>query len=71
MQVTVKKVKDAAPMGKYKPTTVDATKSSADFRLVDVSGSKNFIVWKDGRGESVTLRQLQKLQSVHTWAPDF
>ena len=71
MRVIVKKVKDAAPMGEYKQTAIDAAKSSVDFRLVDVSGSKNFIVWKDGRGESVTSRRLQKLQAVHTWAPDF
>lgn len=68
--VTFRKVKDAQPMGEYKPTSVDEAKKAADFRLIAV-GTKNDIVWKDGRRESVTRRQLAKLQAAHTWATDF
>lgn len=68
---TVRKIKDAQPMGKYKPTNIDEQKRAADFRLIDVSGKLNVIVWKDGRSERVTDRQLSKLQSAHSWATDF
>jgi hypothetical protein len=71
MQVTVRKVKDAQPMGQYIPTIIDAAKKAVDFRLVDVSGVKNVIVWGDGRSERVTDKQLAKLQSIHSWATDF
>ena len=68
---TVRKVKDAQPMGQYKPTGVDEQKRSADFRLVDVSGNMSVIVWNDGRSERVTDRQLSKLQDAHSWATVF
>ena len=51
------------------PTTVDAAKAAADFRLLQVA--PNVIRWRDGRTERVTERQLRKLQAAHTWAPDF
>ncbi|UIF89412.1 hypothetical protein [Cupriavidus sp. UYPR2.512] len=70
-ETTVRKIKDAQPMGQYKPTAVDEQKRAADFRLVDVCGSKNVIVWKDGRCECVTDRQLSKLKEAHSWATDF
>jgi hypothetical protein len=70
MQVTFIKTQDAQPMGEYKPTAVDDAKKNADFRLVAV-GTKNTIIWKDGRTELVTRKQLAKLQASHTWAPDF
>jgi hypothetical protein len=58
-------------MGEYKRTAVDDAKANADFRLLDVSGTKKVIAWKDGRREYVTNRQLAKLQATYTWAPDF
>ena len=69
--MSITKTKDAQRMGQYKPTGVDAAKAAAAFRLVDVAGRLNFIVWSDGRGERVTDRQLAKLQSFHAWAADF
>ena len=63
------KTKSAAPMGVYKPTGLDAVKASVDFRLTQVSPA--YIVWKDGRGEKVTDRQLAKLQAAHSWTTDF
>ena len=71
--VTVRFVRSVPdfPMGEYKPTVIDAAKAAADFRLVDVSGPKNRIVWRDGRAEAVTDARLAKLQQVHTWATDF
>lgn len=71
MEATIRKVKDAEPMGEYTPTAVDAAKASADFRLVDVTCAKKVIVWKDGRTERVTSRQLAKLQAAHSWVTDF
>lgn len=67
----IRKVKDAQPMGQYKPTPVDARKAAADFRLVDVSGAKNVIVWRDGRSERVSDRRLATLKASHSWATDF
>jgi hypothetical protein len=66
----VRKVQDAQPMGNYVATAVDAAKRAVDFRLTDI-GSKNTIIWKDGKVEMVTDRTLEKLQAKHTWAPDF
>lgn len=71
MKATCTKIQDAQPLGEYTPTTVDAEKKAADFRVVDVSTSKKFIRWRDGRGEYVTGRQLTRLQALHSWAPDF
>jgi hypothetical protein len=71
MGATIRKVKDHQSMGTYSPTAVDVAKASVDFRLVDVSGPKNGIVWKDGRREQVTDGQLSKLQAKHSWATDF
>ncbi|KAF7956343.1 hypothetical protein AWV80_38765 [Cupriavidus sp. UYMU48A] len=68
---TLRKVKDAQPMGQYKPTAVDARKAGADFLLVDVSGAENVIVWRDGRSERVSDRRLATLQASHSWATDF
>lgn len=70
MQVAFVKTKDAQPVGEYKPTAIDDLKSTVDFRVVGV-GSKNSIAWKDGRMESVTDRQLEKLQKSHSWTTDF
>lgn len=69
MTASVIKTKSAQPMGTYQPTSVDAAKAAADFRLLQVS--PYFIAWKDGRRETVTSRQLKKLQATHTWATDF
>lgn len=69
-QVTCRLVRKAQPMGKYKPTSADAAKAAADFRLTAV-GKKNTIVWADGRSEQVTDAKLTKLQSAHTWTTDF
>jgi hypothetical protein len=55
----------------YQPTTVDAAKAAADFRVLDVSTARKFIAWNDGRREYVTARQLKTLQASHTWATDF
>lgn len=66
---TITKTKSAEAIGTYAPTTIDVAKAAADFRLVQVG--PNYIVWRDGRGERVTERQLTKLQASHTWACDF
>lgn len=63
------KIKDAQPMGDYKPTTVDQIKASADFRIINLG--PNIIAWQDGRRERITDRQLDKLQKSHSWAADF
>lgn len=63
-------IRTAQPMGIYKPTSVDAAKAAAAFRLVAV-GKQNSIVWADGRGELVTDAKLAKLQEVNTWTTDF
>lgn len=67
MQTTITKIKDAQEFGVYSPTTVDFAKDTADFRIIDLG----YIRWKDGKGESVTKKQLEKLQKIHTWATDF
>lgn len=64
------KTKDAQPMGEYKPTELDSKKKACDFLLTGV-GSKNRIVWADGKAEYVTDRRLQNLQNQFTWATDF
>lgn len=71
MSATITKTKDAQPMGEYVPTLVDARKAAADFRLTACFGSKNAIVWNDGRCETVTNRRLATLQASHAWATDF
>ena len=69
-QATCRLVRKAQPMGEYKPTSVDAAKAAAEFRLTAV-GKKNTIVWANGRAEQVTDAKLTKLQAAHTWATDF
>ena len=70
MTATCTLIRTAQPMGQYKETNIDATKAAAAFRLVAV-GSKNSIVWSDGRAELVSDSKLAKLQAAHTWATDF
>lgn len=65
----ITKVKSAQKMGRYKETSEDKRKKSADFRLLQVS--PNVIRWKGGKTETVTARTLKKLQETHTWATDF
>lgn len=60
----------AQPMGQYRPTSVDASKAAAAFRLTSV-GKKNTIVWASGASEQVTDAKLSKLQSAFAWAADF
>lgn len=71
MQTTCTLIRKAQPMGEYEQTAVDATKAVVDFRLTDVTGPKNRIIWKDGRSESVTDDKLKQLQAAHTWTTDF
>lgn len=71
MEVIFKKMQDAQPMGEYKRTPIDDAKANADFRLIDVSGTKKLIQWKSGLLEKVSSRQLAKLQAIHTWVTDF
>ena len=55
----------------YKTTSVDTNKENADFFLISV-GSKPIINWKGGKIERLKSRKaLEKLQKIHTWAPDF
>ena len=68
-KTTIRKVKSHQPMGKYKETSVDKQKKSADFKLLQVSPYG--IQWKNGKTETVTARALKKLQKTHTWATDF
>ena len=58
-------------LGEYRETAVDRQKAAADFLILDVSGSRNTIRWRDGRIELVTDRQLDRLQARHTSATDF
>lgn len=67
--VTFIKTQNAQPTGVYQPTTVDAAKGAADFRILQVGPI--VIRWQDGRTETVTKRQLAKLQTVHTSMTDF
>jgi len=67
MQSTLIKIENAPTVGEYKATGVDTMKAQADFLLKDLS----YIVWKDGRGQRVTKRELTKLQKTFTWATDF
>lgn len=46
-------------------------KNTADYRLVDVSGSKNIIIWKDGTMEKVTDAKLERLEKKYIWVTDF
>lgn len=69
--VSITYVRAAQPAGQYKTTGFDIEKAAAEFLLTDISGSRNVIVWRDGRTEKVTDRSLQKLQAAHTWATDF
>lgn len=70
MTTTCTLIRTAQPMGQYKATSIDAAKAAAAFRLVAV-GSKNSIVWQDGRTELVSDSKLAKLQAANTWATDF
>lgn len=66
---TMTKTQDAQPAGEYKPTAQDAEKEAADFRLLQCA--PYVIRWKDGRTETITGRQLAKLQKLHTWKTDY
>ena len=61
------KTHEAQQMGQYKPTSIDAAKAAADFRIV----CDGVIVWRDGDKQRVTKRELAKLCAQHTWATDF
>jgi len=67
--VTITKVKDAPKTGEYKPTSIDKQKTEVDFKLVQTS--PYYIVWKNGEGQTVNKRQLNKLQKEYTWTTDF
>lgn len=67
--VTFVKTAEAQPMGQYKPTLVDAHKSTVDFRLIQVS--PKVIAWKGGAIQKVTDRKFETLTTLHTWATDF
>ena len=69
VKTTIRKTRTHQPMGKYKATSVDKRKKTADFRLVQVS--PYVIKWRTGEVEKVTSRKLEKLQKTHTWATDF
>lgn len=72
MKATMTKTREFRPAGcAVRPTAVDEAKAAADFRIVDVSCRLKRIIWRDGRAEDVTARQLAKLQAAHTWATDF
>ena len=67
---TMTKVQDAPQPGVYVPTKVDERKAEADFLLKQVC--PNYIRWKDGRGETVSDRKLEKLKAEHpNWQTDF
>ena len=68
-RATITKTQDAQPVGVYEPTSVDAAKAAADFRVLSVD--PYVIAWKDGRTERVTSKRLYKLQNSYTWATDF
>jgi len=64
--------KEANPRGEYKETEIDVQKRNADFRLIDVSGNKNTIVWKSGKRETVSDNELEQLKRQHpNWMTDF
>lgn len=67
--VSITKVKEAVKAGRYKETMIDKVKAEVDFRLVQTN--PYFIIWKDGKGQKVNKRQLDKLQTTHTWTTDF
>lgn len=53
-----------------KRTAIDDAKDAADFRLIAVC--PNVIRWRDGKTETATNRQLQKLEVEHpNWRTDF
>ena len=68
-KVTFAKIKEAEPVGIYKPTNVDAQKSAAGFRLLQAG--PYMIRWGNGTTEKVSARQLRGLQKLHSWATDF
>lgn len=68
-ETTFKKIKEAEPMGEYKPTAIDERKKEVDFLLLQVRPS--VIKWKDGKTQLVTRRQLYKLMEKHTFMCDF
>jgi hypothetical protein len=59
----------AQKAGQYNPTSIDAAKTEVDFRITQVAPF--YIRWKSGEGQTVTARQLAKLQTAHTWKTDF
>ena len=69
MTATVTTIRRAAPRGEYQRTIIDDRKDAADFLLLQVG--PYIIRWRDGRREKVTERQLRRLQSEYSWAPDF
>ncbi len=69
MTTTIRKIHSGKPMGTYKETSVDARKKKVDFRLVQVS--PYIIKWRNGKVETVTARELKKLQKTHTYTTDF
>ncbi len=69
MNTQITKTQNAQTLGQYRPTTVDAAKDAAAFRLISVS--PYIVAWNGGKTERVTARQLKTLQATHTWATDF
>lgn len=68
----MRKIKEAPEMGAYKKTSLDARKEQVDFLVKDISvKSACRIVWRCGKAEQVTSRQLKSLQKNHSWTTDF
>lgn len=61
------KIADAQQLGEYKPTSIDQRKKEVDFLIK----SPNFIEWKTGWSETVSKRELVKLQKKFTWMTDY
>lgn len=70
-EATFKKVKDAPPMGKYKPTSVDKSKKDVDFKLISIDGKYYTIDWKNGERETVSKREFEKLSKQYNYITDF
>lgn len=67
-EATMEKTQTFLPaVNGYEETDIDRRKREVDFRLV----ATDYIIWKDGRGQAVTKRELKKLEANHTWATDF
>jgi hypothetical protein len=52
-------------------TTIDQVKQVVDFKVISIIGKYVSISWNRGGNQTISKRELKKLQKQHTWTTDF